>query len=40
MEIYGAIDNLFDYKYSDMGSYGQYYPANGRNFLIGVKQKF
>jgi len=40
MEIYGAINNMFDYEYSDMGSMGQYYPANGRNFLIGVKQKF
>jgi iron complex outermembrane receptor protein len=40
MEIYGAINNALDYAYSDMGATGQYYPANGFNYTIGVKQKF
>ena len=39
-EVYGALNNIFDYKYSDIGAWGAYYPANGRNYVIGVKQKF
>lgn len=39
-EVYGALNNMFDYKYSDIGAWGAYYPANGRNYIIGVKQKF
>ena len=40
VEVFGALNNMFDYRYSDLGSYGQYYPSNGRNFLIGAKYKF
>ena len=39
-EVYGALNNILNDQHSDVGSYGQYYPSNGRNFLIGVKQKF
>jgi len=40
LEIYGALNNIFDYEYSEIGSWGQYFPANGRNFVAGVKYKF
>jgi len=40
LEIFAAINNIFDYDYSAIGSYGQYYPSNGRNFIIGTKYKF
>lgn len=39
-EVFGKINNIFDFNYSEIGSWSQYYPANGRNFVIGVKQKF
>jgi outer membrane receptor protein involved in Fe transport len=39
-EIYGKLNNIFNNHYSEIGSWGQYYPANGRNFVFGVKQKF
>jgi iron complex outermembrane receptor protein len=39
-EVYGSLNNIFDFKYAEIGSYGQYYPANGRNYVVGVKYKF
>jgi len=39
-EVYGALNNIFNDQHSDVGSYGQYYPSNGRNFIIGVKERF
>jgi outer membrane receptor protein involved in Fe transport len=39
-EVYGALNNILDFKYSEIGTWGTYFPANGRNFLFGVKQKF
>lgn len=35
-----AVKNLLDYKYSAIGSYGQYYPSPGRSFVIGFDYEF
>lgn len=35
-----AANNIFDYQYSGIGAYGQYYPANGRNFTFTASYKF
>jgi len=46
MEIYGAIYNMFDEKYSDYGvtnfagTSQNYYTNPGRNFVIGANYKF
>jgi len=46
LEIYGAIYNMFDQKYSEQGvldftrTVPGYYPSPGRNFVVGAKYKF
>ncbi|MBF0569724.1 MAG: TonB-dependent receptor [Candidatus Omnitrophica bacterium] len=45
-QLYAGINNVFDEKYYDYVAYGHssgntdYYPAAGRNFIAGFKQKF
>ncbi|MGL5126304.1 MAG: hemin receptor, partial [Fusobacteriaceae bacterium] len=45
LSIYGGINNLTDKKYSDYTvSYTKgvksFYPANGRNYYVGMKYNF
>jgi iron complex outermembrane receptor protein len=46
LELFGALYNMFDEKYSDygvtnaMGTTQSYYPSPGRNFIAGVTYKF
>jgi outer membrane receptor protein involved in Fe transport len=46
LEIYGAIYNIFNAKYSEQGvldftrTVPGYYPSPGTNFVAGVKYKF
>jgi len=40
IEIWVSLRNLFNSRYITLGSFGQYYPAPGRNAQVGVKVRF